>query len=230
MNSITSKKLTANVITILILAACLSLTTFALVWATVSAEDNLFHTGRIKINLNDGKPVIEEHEFLFGPGMTVKKDFFIENRSTIDVWYKLYFDDIEGGLADVLDISVRDGDTVLYEGKINELTKAVGELTDSTVDADIFDSGKTNEIMVIAYMPTGTGNAANYGVGKTAPSIEMGINVEAKQYTYEKDAFDNQYDKQEDADTAGIDFNFKISVGDWEVDPDSDGDMDMGDY
>lgn len=83
----TSKKLTASVVTVFVLAICLCITTFALIWATVSVENNLFHTGIVKINLNDGKPVIEEHEFLFEPGMTVKKDFFIENQSTWDVYY-----------------------------------------------------------------------------------------------------------------------------------------------
>lgn len=124
LNSTTSKKLTRSVVTIIALAICLCITTFALVWATVSVNNNLFHTGIIKLNLNDGKPVIEEHEFLFEPGMTVKKDFFIENQSTWDVYYKLYFDDIEGGLADVLKVTVKDGKKTLYEGKVYELTKS----------------------------------------------------------------------------------------------------------
>ena len=62
---------------IIVLAFCLCITTFALVYASVSVGNNLFHTGEVKINLNDGKPVIREHEFLFEPGMTVVKDFFI---------------------------------------------------------------------------------------------------------------------------------------------------------
>lgn len=73
----TSKKLTASIVTVIVLAICLCITTFALIWATVSVENNLFHTGIVKINLNDGKPVIEEHEFLFEPGMTVKKDYYL---------------------------------------------------------------------------------------------------------------------------------------------------------
>lgn len=60
----TSKKLTASVVTVFILAICLCITTFALIWATVSVENNLFHTGIVKINLNDGKPVIEEDGFI----------------------------------------------------------------------------------------------------------------------------------------------------------------------
>ena len=75
----TVKKLTANVAAVIVLAICLCITTFALVYSTVAVDNNLFRTGVIKINLNDGKPVIEEHEFLFEPGMTVEKTFFIEN-------------------------------------------------------------------------------------------------------------------------------------------------------
>ena len=98
----TAKRLTGGIIAIIILAVCLCITTFALVYASVSVENNLFHTGEVKINLNDGKPVIREHEFLFEPGMTVVKDFFIENDSTWDVYYRLYLDNVSGGLSDVL--------------------------------------------------------------------------------------------------------------------------------
>ena len=101
-NSKTSKKLAGSIIAVIALALCLCITTFALIWATISVENNLFHTGSVKINLNDGKPVIAEHEFLFEPGMTVKKEFFIENKSTCDVYYKLYFNNVSGGLADVI--------------------------------------------------------------------------------------------------------------------------------
>mgnify|MGYP002597958708 CR=1 FL=1 len=104
----TTKRLTTSVATIVVLAVCLCVTTFALVYSTVTVENNLFQTGTVKINLNDGRPVIEEHEFLFEPGMTVEKKFFLENQSSWDVYYRLYLDNVEGGLADVLDVAIRD--------------------------------------------------------------------------------------------------------------------------
>lgn len=119
----TARKLTGGIVAVIVLALCLSFTTFAIVWASVSMENNLFHTGQVEINLNDGKPVIQEHEFIFEPGMTVQKDFFIENKSTWSVYYKLYFDNVSGGLADVLEVTVKDGDKILYRGTANELTK-----------------------------------------------------------------------------------------------------------
>lgn len=151
----TAKKLTGGIITIIILAVCLCLTTFALVWASVSVENNLFRTGSVKINLNDGKAVIEEHEFLFEPGMTVKKDFFIENESTWDVYYKLYFDNVDGGLSDVLEITVKDGEKTLYRGTANELNR-----TDVGAADDILKLNERRNLTVYFHFPETAGNSA----------------------------------------------------------------------
>ena len=148
------KKLTRGIITAIILAVCLCITTFALVWETLSVENNLFSTGQVKINLNDGKPVIEEHEFLFEPGMTVKKDFFLENESTCDVYYKLYFDNVNGGLADVLQITVKDGDRTLYQGTAAELNR-----TEVTVADDVLKIKERRELTVYFYFPADVANS-----------------------------------------------------------------------
>ena len=150
----TVKKLTASVAAIIILAVCLCITTFALVYSTVTVDNNLFQTGEIKINLNDGKPIIEEHEYLFEPGMTVEKTFFIENQGTWDVYYKLYLDNVEGGLADVLEVEIRDGDTVLLEGKISELTKEQVGVAD-----DILKLKERRELTVSFHFPEEAGNS-----------------------------------------------------------------------
>ena len=56
-------------------------------------------------------------------------------------------------------------------------------------------SSKT--VTLVVWMPKSVGNEANYKVaeGITAPSIDLGISVAATQYTYEKDSFDETYDK-----------------------------------
>lgn len=149
----TAKKLTGGIITIIILALCLCLTTFALVWATVSVENNLFHTGSVEINLNDGKPVIHENEFIFEPGMTVKKDFFIENNSTWSVYYKIYFDNVSGGLADALNIAVKDGEKTLYTGTANELNRQ-----NVTAADDILQMKEKKTLTVVFYYPEDKGN------------------------------------------------------------------------
>lgn len=118
-----AKKLTAGIAVLIVLSLCLCITTVALVMSTLRVENNLFHTGLVDINLNDARPVIEENEFLFEPGATVKKDFFIENNSTCDVYYKLYLSNVDGGLADVLQIIICDGDRTLYQGTASQLTR-----------------------------------------------------------------------------------------------------------
>ncbi len=154
-NSSTAKKLTGGIIAIIVLAVCLCITTFALVWATVSIENNLFHTGSVEINLNDGKPIIHENEFVFEPGMAVSKDFFIENNSTESVYYKIYFDNVSGGLADVLRVTVRVGEKTLYAGTANELTRENIAAAD-----DILQIKERKILTVVFYYPEDSGNYA----------------------------------------------------------------------
>lgn len=119
------KKLTVCIVIIVILAICLCATTFALVYSIVSVDGHIFKTGTVEINLNDGNPIITENEFLFEPGMTVEKDFFIENESSDSVYYKVYFDKVEGELAKVLDVRILDkqSGTELYSGKAEDLKR-----------------------------------------------------------------------------------------------------------
>ena len=119
------RKLTISIAIIIVLAVCLCITTFALIYSAVIVEDNVFQTGKVQINLNDGKPIITENEFLFEPGMTVKKEFFIKNESSDSVYYKIYLDAVKGGLAKVLDVKILDNKTgdLLYDGKANTFTQ-----------------------------------------------------------------------------------------------------------
>ena len=154
-NSKTANKLTGGIVIIVILIACLVVTTLALVYAAVSVKNNLFHTGEVEINLNNGEPVIREHEFFFEPGMTVEKEFFIQNESTWDVYYKIYLDNISGGLADVLNITIKNADKTLYSGTANELTRK-----DVIAADDILKIGERRNLTVIFYFPKDKGNEA----------------------------------------------------------------------
>lgn len=151
----TAKKMTASVVAIVVLSICLCITSFALVWSTVSVDNNLFHTGVVKIDLNGGVPVIEEHEFLFEPGMTVEKNFYLKNNSTWDVWYRLYFEEVSGGLADVLEVTLREGDEVLWKGKLSDMTK---DKTAAT--ADMLKLQETKNLTISFHFPETAGNEA----------------------------------------------------------------------
>ena len=119
----TSKKIAGKIAVIVILSVCLCISTFALYFISVDKKGNFFKTGKVQININDEKPIITENEFLFEPGMTVKRDFFVENESTADIYYKIYLKDVSGGLADELIITVKDKEKELLSGKAGELCK-----------------------------------------------------------------------------------------------------------
>lgn len=149
----TRKRMSASIVAIVLLAICLTITTFVIVYATVAVEESIFRTGRIKINLNDGEPVIHEDEFLFEPGMTVKKEFFIENLSTWDVYYKLYFGNVEGELAKYIQVKILDGNDVVYSGSMGDLS---GEEVKAVADPLEIMEKKTLDIEF--YFPKESGN------------------------------------------------------------------------
>ena len=149
----TAKKLTGGIIVIIILILCLCATTFAIIFTSVSMNENLFRTGGIGININDGKPVIRENEYIFEPGMTVEKEFFIENEGTWDVYYKIYLGDISGGLEDVLEITIKDGDDVLCSGIAAELTRKNTAASD-----DPLKVGQRKDLKIYIHYPEDAGN------------------------------------------------------------------------
>ncbi len=150
----TARRLTAGIIAIIVLSVCLCITTFALIYASFSIENNLFETGSVDINLNGGEAVIQENEFLFEPGMTVKKDFFVKNESTWPVYYRIYFDKVSGGLSDILEITIKDGETVLWQGTANELTR---DKVDAAETALAISEEK--KLKIYFYYPPDSGNA-----------------------------------------------------------------------
>ena len=150
------KRLTAAMLVILILTSCLGITAYALFCATVKIEENYFQTGYVDIDLNGGRPVIERHEYLFEPGMTVEKDFYIKNDSSWAVYYRLYFDNVKGDLVDVMEIRIWDPETEeeYFNGKASSLTRAfVGSADDELA------VGEQKDLKISFHYPENAGNA-----------------------------------------------------------------------
>lgn len=118
----TERKVKRNFLILIIVIALLIGVTFAVAYVAVRVDNNIYRTGEVKINLNDGNPIIGESEFLFEPGATLKKEFFVENQSTWSVWYKIYLENVSGELADAIRVKLTDGDDVLFEGTMRELS------------------------------------------------------------------------------------------------------------
>ena len=117
------KRLTAAMLVILILTSCLGITAYALFYATVEIEENYFKTGKVDIELEFGEDrkdaqLITEDEYLFEPGMTVEKTFWVVNKSTDDVYYRLYFDSLAGKLANIMEIKIWEAESgeVYFDG------------------------------------------------------------------------------------------------------------------
>ncbi len=164
----TIRRLMIALAVVVILAICLCVTTFALLYSMVAVEGNFFSTATVKINLNNGDAIIDPDEFLFEPGMTVQKKFFIENESSDSVYYKIYFENIDGALADVLDVTISyiNGGEVLYSGKARNLTYdnqkvGSGELGLSKVEIGEFGfrpEDKRHDLYATFYFPEESGN------------------------------------------------------------------------
>lgn len=168
------RRLTINLVTIIILAICLCITTFALV-SSMWVRNNTFDTGKVEINLwgeyyeatkdnaEPDKRIIDENEFHFEPGMTVVKPAYVTNKSSDSVYCKLYFDKITGDLADILEITIKDGTNPkpLYQGKASNLTgKGDGKYA---LDTTEIAKGAKKEYTVIFHYPKNEGNS---GQGK----------------------------------------------------------------
>ncbi len=148
------KKLSISIASLILLCFCLSVTSFALGYTVFKVENNRFRTGGIGIDLNGGQPIITEDEFLFEPGMTVEKPFYIKNNGTWAVYYKLYFSDVKGELGDVLDITITDSNgTQLIKGKMSELTEKKVKALESQLDV-----GQKQELKAVFHFPEEAGN------------------------------------------------------------------------
>ena len=164
-----SKKLAGGIAALIVLSLCLCLTTFALVRSMISLENNIFKTGMVKINLNDGNPIIEDRELVFAPGMTETKTFFIQNQSTCDVYYRLYLENVTGSLADVLTVSITENGRSLYEGTASALTKS------SPTQTGELNLNETQELTITFSLPTNVTN------GLQNQNLEFDLRADAVQ-------------------------------------------------
>ncbi len=150
-----AKKLSVSIVSLVILCVCLCVCSFALGMITYEVRENSFRTGGIEIDLNGGRPIITADEYLFEPGMTVEKPFYIQNNGTWAVFYKVYFSQISGGLGDVLDVTIMTEDgTPLLQGKLAELTADNVPALESELAV-----GQRQNLKVQFHFPEEAGNA-----------------------------------------------------------------------
>ena len=82
------------------------------------------------------------------------------------------------------------GATALKTAYNSTVTELLPKVDDTTAE-DVY----TDVVTMVVYMPSTVGNEANHKTGVAAPTITLGINLVATQFTYEKDSFDELYDE-----------------------------------
>ena len=153
-----SKRLKAGIIILISLTACLCVTTFALIYSTLTVDNNLFGTGNVSIDLNGGKAIVSETDFRLYPGAVVEKEFYIQNNSTDSVYYKLFFEGVDGSLAPLVQITVFHENKELYHGTAASLTKKDVRAAD-----DILTIGEKRILTLAFYLPEETNNEGQSG-------------------------------------------------------------------
>ncbi len=150
----TKKKTAASLVTILALLFMLVLTTYALVASFVSVDDHLFETGTVDIELNGGKTIFDGSDLNTEPGYSVVKDFTVENKGSAAVYYRLYLENVEGPLQEVMTFSIYDGDKLLFTGKAKEFNQEHYCQGDSPLSA-----GETRTLTAVVNIEESVGNA-----------------------------------------------------------------------
>lgn len=148
------RRLLLILLVLLLAVGLFVLTVYAASLITTEVKENYFQTGEIKINLNDSKPVITPEEYNFEPGMTVVKPFFIRNEGTCDVYYKIYFQDVEGDLGYVLETTIRDdAGNILFSGILADMNRRTVKTAE-----DILELGGTRDMTITFHFPEERGN------------------------------------------------------------------------
>lgn len=148
---------------------CAATVTYAY-YVAKNVENNEFTTGVVDISLSNESTTVAGGDILLEPGATSEKVFKLTNDSTCEVYYKLYFSNIEGELADILEISVVSGNEEIFSGIMSEMTRSAVEAADEALAID-----EEKELKVLFHMPEECGNEVQ------AKTVEFDINVDAVQ-------------------------------------------------
>ncbi len=168
------------------------------------------------------KTKVFDEDALWEPGHVEYVVLKIRNAGTLALKYKLGINianetgstNVYGNqfnLSNYIKFAVLEGDKTKGDFDRDALVTAAAAADNHALSAGYTDedhlvplgkenatSGDASEkiVTLVVWMPTNVGNEANYDAAVAkAPVINLGINVAATQYTYEKDSFDEKYDE-----------------------------------
>ena len=217
----TKRALLTSVMALVMCVVMLVGTTFAWFTDTASTGVNKIQAGNLDIELeykNDTtrgefKPASKEtavfnNSALWEPGHVEYVVLKVSNVGNLALKYKLGINIAsETGSTNVFDKSFKLSDFIKFaviDGESENLTNRDALVAEAGEGA-VLSTGYTAEnhllkdgskiVTLVVWMPTDVGNEANHKTDVAAPSIDLGIKVDATQYTHENDSFNNQYDK-----------------------------------
>lgn len=153
-----------------LLVCSFTTTSFALALSIARLNNNRFEMSMgVELNLNGGEPIVDTTSMVYEPGGTCVSEFPVTNLSTFDVWYKIFFTDVDGTLSDHITVTVREKDgTVLCTGRLSDIHK-------DNVTVSSLASGQQKMLEIEFYFSPDAGNGAQ---GQT---VSFGITAQATQ-------------------------------------------------
>ena len=215
----TKRALLTSVMALVMCVVMLVGTTFAWFTDTASTAVNKIQAGNLDVKMsyltkeNVWQEVTEttklfDDEALWEPGHTEVAYLMVENVGNLALKYQLSVNvanevtstSVLGNtlkLSDYIKMGVVNGQSTAFADReaARGAVQDAGNIATYTKDGNIAAGGAAQYVAMVVYMPETVGNEANYAVGKTVPSIELGVKLFATQDTVEFDSFDDQYDK-----------------------------------
>ena len=218
------RSLVVSATALVISVAMLIGTTFAWFTDSVSSGTNKIVAGNLDVeleykNTNDGNfakvtPTtnVFKDDTLWEPGHVEYAVLKISNAGTLALKYKLAVNVVneKAGtsvktntpfkLSDFLKYAVVDGDISnnTRADMVTAATPTAKKLSEGYALTDEHLSKEQSKtVTLVVWLPDNIGNEANY-TGNDVPTIQMGINLVATQYTEEGDSFGNTYDENAD--------------------------------
>ena len=207
----------------LALFACISMlvgSTFAWFTDSVVSANNIIKSGNLDVELyyqvegqTDWAKVDENtnvfmKDALWEPGHTEVVKLKVVNEGSLALKYQLgvnvaseigsvnvYGDSFK--LSDYIKFGIVEGDqSYTRDTAVAAVDATANWLKTAYASETIALEPKDEKIVtMVVYMPTSVDNKANYAKGEVVPTINLGINLFATQYTSESDSFGPDYDE-----------------------------------
>ena len=227
----TKRALLTSVMALVMCVVMLVGTTFAWFTDTASTGVNKIQAGNLKMEVAykntvggnfekvDKETPVFNNNALWEPGHVEYVVLKVSNAGSLALKYKLGINivsetgstNVNGDtfkLSDYIKFAVIEGDATengieraaLVAAAENAGSKLINE--GYSKENNLNETNDADTVTLVVWMPETVGNEANHKTGVDAPTIDLGIKVDATQYTYEKDSFDNQYDAKADVELA----------------------------